>query len=164
VTSPFRPRPVRFHGLLTLRGTTCKLYSITHHGGQPGWERFVAGLSEAASALPEGPDAKAGRPGLGVVIVHAGAGVDYVVLMWWDRGNELPIRVFVCEPGQAWRHARGGESVCVWDLDVIWFERQAWVETMMAAAGPSAPAYLARTTGETAPPPAIDLSPWKPAA
>ena len=57
------------------------------------------------------------------------------VLRWWDRENELPIRVWVAEQDGGpprWRPAQGSESVCVWDLDVIWHERQASVRTLLA--------------------------------
>jgi hypothetical protein len=57
------------------------------------------------------------------------------VLGWWDRDNELPLRVFVRDTadGEGWRAARGSESVCVWDLQVIWAEREAYVATVMGA-------------------------------
>lgn len=55
------------------------------------------------------------------------------MLCWWDRENELPIRVFVRQhDGSPWRPAQGSESVCVWDLQVICFERDAYVHTVMA--------------------------------
>jgi hypothetical protein len=34
-------------------------------------------------------------------------------------------------PGATWRPARESESVCVWDLEVIWLERQAYVQTVL---------------------------------
>lgn len=79
---------------------------------------------------------------------HRGAGADYVVLGWWDRENELPTRVVVREHASEapWRPARASESFCVWDLQVIGFERDAYVSTVLAPdAGPDAvEAYLAR--------------------
>jgi hypothetical protein len=56
------------------------------------------------------------------------------VLAWWDNENELPLRVFVreLEGDSQWRAARGVESFCVWDLQVIAFERDAYVATLLA--------------------------------
>ncbi len=88
-------------------------------------ERFAGGLTLAAKELPT-PASVSGRPGVGFVILHQGFGVDYLILAWWDRENELALRVFVREDA-GWRPARGGEGLCVWDLRVLWHEREAYV-------------------------------------
>ena len=68
-----------------------------------------------------------------------------MVLAWWDRENELPVRVFVKPKGEAeFRAARGSESFCVWDLRVIAAERGAYVNTVLAAHGPDVEGYLYR--------------------
>lgn len=90
----------------------------------------------ARALLPQPPSTPA-RPGIAFAIAHHGKTADYAVLAWWDRENELPIRVFVRPPsaGARWRPARESESVCVWDLEIIWEEREAYVETMLAKNG-----------------------------
>jgi hypothetical protein len=140
---PFEPRPIEFVGLRRHAGWTLKEYSITWGSGALQREEFEAGLRLLLAGLPE-PAPEAGRPGLGFLIAHRGRGADYVVLAWWDRENELPLRVAVRD-GAAWRPARGGESACVWDLQVIGFERDAWVATVMAPSGADGAArYLQR--------------------
>lgn len=105
---------------------------------------FEPCLRVAERELPE-PDEGRGRAGLGFLIAHQGRTGDYVVLGWWDNENELPLRVWVRRgPAQGWRPAEGGESICVWDLEVIWAERQAWVDAMLSPSGPSPADYLAR--------------------
>jgi hypothetical protein len=67
--------------------------------------------------------------------MHQGRG-DYLVLGWWDNENELPLRVLVWgESG--WREARGSESVCVWDLRILWHERDAYVATVLSGRDPA---------------------------
>ena len=141
---PYSPREIRFCGLRDSGRWTLKVYSVTYGAEPVHWQAFEPGLRLAERALPE-PDETAGRPGLGFLIAHQGRTGDYVVLAWWDYENELPMRVWVRrDRHEDWRPARGGESVCVWDLEVIWAERQAWVETMLAAAGSDPAGYLAR--------------------
>ncbi|HKB02768.1 MAG TPA: hypothetical protein VKD90_11145 [Gemmataceae bacterium] len=130
---PYAPRPVRFLGLAEPRGYRIKQYAITY-GSAPFRDMdFAAGLRLAFEALPH-PAVTAARPGVGFAVAHQGNGADYAVLGWWDNENELPLRVVVRPqtPGGAWRPARDGESVCVWDLEVIRFERQAYVETVLS--------------------------------
>jgi len=144
---PFSPRLVRFHQILEGEGWRLKLYSISHDGSEIDWARFSPGLSLARAELPaaEAP----GRPGLGFVIVHQGLTGDYVVASWWDHENELPTRVFLRSDAaeRGWRAAGARESFCVWDLEIMWAERQAYVATALATAGPDLEGYLARRHG-----------------
>jgi hypothetical protein len=138
---PYAPRPVRFRGLEHPAGYRIKRYDIAFAG--PFRETdFADGLRLAFASLPA-PAVTADRPGVGFVIAHQGNGADYVVLGWWDRENELPVRVFVRPqaPGGRWRPARENESVCVWDIEVIWSERQAYVQTVLG--GGDVDGYLA---------------------
>lgn len=145
--TPFEPRDIRFQGLREVRGHRLKIYSIVQ-GDRPFVPApFEGGLHRAYGSFPEAAP-EAGRPGLGFVILHQGFG-DYVVLCWWDRENELPTRVFV-RADDLWRPARGGESFCVWDLQVMWYEREAYVSSLLARGGSAAAdTYLSRrlTTG-----------------
>jgi hypothetical protein len=115
------------------------MYSVVLHGSPPDWGVFEPAIALALDTLPS-PARAPGRPGVGFLIAHTGRGLWYTVLCWWDRENELPIRVWVAEQADgppAWRPAQGSESVCVWDLDIIWHEREAWVDTMLGAGAAS---------------------------
>lgn len=140
----FRPRPVRFEGLRELAGYRLKVYSVRY--GLGGLDRAVyeEGLALAGPSLPR-PAVAEGRCGVGFVICHQGRGVHYLVLNWWARENELPGRIWVREFGVgAWRPARADESICVWDLEVIWFERNAFVEEVLSKEPADVGAYLGR--------------------
>jgi hypothetical protein len=130
---PYEPRPIRFHGLRSVDGWRLKRYSITFGAEPIDWPAFEPGITLADAALPR-PAVTEARPGVGFLIAHQGRTALYCVLAWWDNENELPVRVFVreLEEGARWRAARGGESFCVWDLQVIAFEREAYVATMLA--------------------------------
>jgi hypothetical protein len=129
---PYSSRRIRSLGLAWPTDFRIKQYAIAY-GDDPFREAdFAAGLRLAFEALPR-PAVTEKRPGVGFAIAHQGNGADYVVLGWWDNENELPLRILVRPqaPGAAWRPAQGGESACVWDLAVIGFERQAYVETVL---------------------------------
>jgi hypothetical protein len=129
----YEPRPICFHGLREVEGWRLKCYSIVYGPDPIDWLAFTPGLALADEALPR-PAVTPGRPGVGFVIAHRGRTALYCVLAWWDNENELPVRVFVraLEDAAAWRPARGSESFCVWDLQVIAFEREAYVATLLA--------------------------------
>lgn len=132
---PYAPRLIRCLDLIEVADFRLKRYWIDLQGepgpALAGWE---PALALAKAALPSDVDA-AGCARVGFQILHRGRGADYLVLGWWDRENELPLRVFVRYPrtdDALWRAARGGESVCVWDLEVIGFERDAYVRSYLA--------------------------------
>ena len=159
VMQPFAPRPIRFRDVLTHDGWRLKRYAISA-GPAAGvvdahadvaiadWPEFAEGRALALGALPM-PAETTGRRGVGFLVEHRGAGADYLVLGWWDRENELPVRVVVRDhaPGAVWRPARASESFCVWDLQVMGFERDAYVATVLAPGtqGDAAAHYLTRT-------------------
>ncbi|HEY8021776.1 MAG TPA: isochorismatase [Thermoanaerobaculia bacterium] len=126
--APFEERRIRYHGLRQGSSFRTKLYSVTFDGTDLDWEEFERGLDAAGAALPT-PARAPGRPGLAIAIAHHGSGGDYVVLAWWERQNELPTRIFVRD-GDRWRPA-SDESFCVWDLEILWAERNAYVRTVL---------------------------------
>jgi hypothetical protein len=129
----FAPRRAWSLGLRTERDWRVKTYAIVAHGALDS-ARFAPGWKLALAALPE-PAATAERPGIALAIAHQGRTGDYLVLAWWDRENELPLRGFVRD-GDRWRAARGSESICVWDLELLWREREAYVATVLGEGGP----------------------------
>jgi hypothetical protein len=137
---------VQFHGVRPIGDWRIKLYSVVYGDGPVEWNRFAKGIEMASAALPARALAP-GRPGAGFLIAHQGKTACYTVLAWWDRENELPLRVFVNPNGQGdvWRQNAGDESVCVWDLEVIWAEREAYVRTVLSPGAADVEAYLERS-------------------
>ena len=133
---PYAPRPLRCLGVEPLGGFELARWWIDLYQDQaPYLADWADALALAEAALPR--ETNAARPGVGFLILHRGRGADYTVLGWWDRENELPLRVFVRYPGTddaQWRVSRRGESVCVWDLEVVAIERAAYIATYLDAA------------------------------
>ena len=151
---PYTARRITPLAQLSVEGWQLKRYSVCVEGEAFDETRFTGGVELALETLPR-PAQTSERPGAGFLMQHQGNGIDYTVVAWWDRENELPIKVYVCDrPGtNDWRPAGGSESICVWDLEVIWAERNAYVQTVLASTPvPNAlDAYLERTVTIPAP-------------
>lgn len=111
---------------------------------------FVNAAREAARAILPRPGVRPpDRYGLGFLVVHAGFDADFVVVCWWGAQNELFLRVLTSPPGRPQllreRTNREGSVACVWDLAVIWHEREAWARHVMRSGGADVDAYLAAT-------------------
>jgi hypothetical protein len=138
--APYQPRPLNFLGVESVAEHQLKVYAI-QYGDRPfDRRRFADGCELAAAALPSGSTDVC--PGLGFMVLHQGSTGDYLILCWWDRENELPTRIYVRGP-EGWRPAVGGESFCVWDLSVMWWEREAYVASMLSGQTGGREAYLA---------------------
>ena len=138
----YQPRPLTFIGVEAVAGYSLKVYTIRHPDLAFDPERFAARRDLATATLPQ-PAVTEVRPGVGFAILHQAQGSDYLILGWWDRENELPTRVFLKTENESWRPAAGGESFCVWDLRVIWWEREAYVGTALAGSANALESYLA---------------------
>lgn len=137
----YEPRSLAHLGNQQVAGYWLKTYAIVYGDGPMESDKFEPAWRFAEAGLPQ-PAVANGRPGVGFAIMHQGRTADYFILCWWDNENELPIRVFVRD-GQGWRPAAGSESICVWDLRVIWWEREAYVNSVLA--GLTDDAYLLAT-------------------
>jgi hypothetical protein len=142
---PYVRRQIEFHRVQRHDDWRVKLYSINHGSGPIYWPAFAIGIAMAEESLPR-PAIAAGRPGVGFLIAHQGRDGNYAVLGWWDRENELPLRIFVSldRKPESWRTAANGESICVWDMEVLLAERDAYVATVLSNTGGGVDAYLAR--------------------
>lgn len=143
----YHPRRVRFLELWESVGWRIKLYHIALG------EKGVRGeLVEAAKAMARGrlpsPAVIPGRFGVGFMGIHEGRGSNLVFLDWWADENELRHHVFISypeAPAALVDVTSTSLSGCVWDLGLVAYERDAWVETALSAAGtPELERYLAR--------------------
>jgi hypothetical protein len=75
-------------------------------------------------------------------IFHDGATAPYLTLGWWGNDNELFTRVAARE-SQAWVTDAARYSFCIWDLEVMWHERQQYIDTVYTAR-PDLAAYRKR--------------------
>jgi hypothetical protein len=127
-------------------GWRIKIYSITHGPQSLDRDTYEGGLQLALLDLPQ-PAVTGNRPGVAFAILHQGRGWHYLVLNWWENENELPQRIWVRErdnPNARWRLAEPDQSICVWDLQVIWFEREMYVRhVLMSRDRVDVNAYLA---------------------
>ena len=71
---------------------------------------------------------------VGFIGAHEGRDASFVFVDFWGNGNELFHRVFLSRSNDphALAAAKGSDSsVCVWDLRVQSFEREAWIKHIL---------------------------------
>jgi hypothetical protein len=146
--APYQRRPVRFLELWHSAGWRLKVYCIASGRPSPRPELVSAAKDWAASRLKNHPTRQTSY-GVGFLGVHDGHTENQVFLDRWANENEL-LHTFVTSPSEAPTRLsipnEDHNSVCVWDLAVQCFERQAWLTHVLAnPRGPDLAAYLATT-------------------
>ena len=139
----YEPRSFRFIELLTIGGWQMKLYGIA-------WKRELPRpeLLEAAKriAIKELRNASSNNYKVGFVAAHDGRTACIVFIDYWGNENELYHRVFLSrssDPNRLVPAESSDSTVCVWDLRLQSFERDAWIKhVLQKASAPDFRAYL----------------------
>lgn len=130
---PYVPRHIRFLELWREGGWALKLYGILYPGKTLSPEMLGACKATLAAHLPQ-PAVTLERYGVGFLSLHRGKSYDFVSLDWWAYETELHQQSFIRPSGQlgVLEPLSGTElSSDVWDLRLLAFEREAWLEEVL---------------------------------
>jgi hypothetical protein len=118
--SSFLPRLIRSTSP-GVDGDGVKLYTISAHGRAVNEGPYLVELDRAKKDT-----SVIWRATPAFAIFHDGATAMYLVLAWWGNDNELFTRVSVREES-GWVSDPEKYSFCLWDMEVMWFEREAFI-------------------------------------
>jgi hypothetical protein len=134
----YEPRTIRFIRRQDLGDWRLKVYGIGTHAPDARPEFVEATVEAARGALPEGG-------GSAFVIAHDAKTAGLGIVYWWANENEIHGRFFVSpldEPSNLTELQDTGLA-CVWELEVLDFERRAWLEHVLKRGDREA--YMAAT-------------------
>jgi len=142
----YAPRSFRFLKLVERHGFKIKLYGIRYGGGdvdKPLIDGALPVLLDRLASASEGQQ----HYGVGFGGIHQGKTGDFAFIDWWADENELHHHVYVstdASPGKFRYVTPTGLIACVWDLRLMWFEREAWVScALRKGMRPDLDGYLA---------------------
>jgi hypothetical protein len=145
--TPYRPRHVQFIRREEVEGWRLKLYGIALNGEEPRPEFLEAVRDLSGSVLPQ-PPVGDDRYGVGFAIAHDARWVGIALVYWWQSENELHQRIYVSpkDDPTAFTQVENQPAGCVWELEVVDFERRAWIDDVLARPnGPDLERYLERS-------------------
>lgn len=145
IKQPYKSRPIRFLALIEIGGWQVKVYSISAKGAYvPDW-LLEKGKAIASKHIHQAVELQEGYR-VAILILHEGADGNYILLDWWFGENMIKNHVYAStsdSPDDFKYVTPSGIAYCVWELEVIHFERQAWIKTILAqAASPRMDSYL----------------------
>lgn len=122
-----------------------KLYTIT----RPGKEINPALLTQAKQEIIQFLDTHPTRHehyGVGFACVHEGKGENQVIIDRWINENELMHQILVSPESDPLTFSlppKDHNSVCVWELALQGFEREAWLRHVLNSDQPNFEEYQA---------------------
>ncbi len=134
----YKKRPVRFLEIIQVNGWQIKVYSISVR--QPvvdaSWIELVR------QQLPEWLN-KTGNHTLptykiATLILHEGREGCFAIISWWVDENMLQLFVYLADYNTTTSFklfSDNGIVTCVWEMAVLWFERNAWVNCVLKNPG-----------------------------
>lgn len=145
--SAYSPRRVRCIDHWTIDTWRFKIYGISYNRPEPRAELVCASREMVEARLREHPT-RLTHYNVGFIGIHDGRGENQTFLDFWVNENEL-VHWYVVSPTDnptaLAEPPIDHNSVCVWDLMVQCFERQAWIDCVLSnPKGPDVDSYLAR--------------------
>jgi hypothetical protein len=110
-----------------------KIYGISERAVLPPASFLDTAKRIAGATLPS-PAVAPLRYGAAFVTIHHAEMFNQILVDWWERVNELRHRVFKAPPERPEvfeEITATGEAFCIWELGVIGFERDAWLEAAL---------------------------------
>lgn len=120
---------------------------IRYGGGAVDQSLFDAALPLLQRRLIEAA-ARTNHYSVGFAAVHQGRSSNFAFINWWSDENELHHHLYtsrVESPNDFHDVTPTGLIACVWDLKLLSFEREAWVDcVLMRPTQPDFDAYMLR--------------------
>lgn len=135
---PFRERRTAMCGRTEIRGWKVKVYGMVGDVAELDENTVKAGIGFAESEVPW-PDDVADK--YGFLTLHVGEEAVWLLVDIWasDILRHFLFSAPIDAPTEFSAAPTDGTMACVWEMQVLWHERQAWVKHVMAK--PEAPDF-----------------------
>lgn len=145
-TEVYRPRTKNFRGIWAMGQVQFKVYELLADGKITTEEMIETAVRFLRKEVMCDVEKMGDSNGVGFVIIHPGDLGVTIAAHWWAQGSVLCQRIY--------RHQYGDDDpldtinrpaiACVWELEIITFEQEAWRNTMMKPQ-PQRAAYLEKS-------------------
>ncbi len=137
INQMYERRYFRFLDLWDIGDWKMKAYGITTKKSNPN-VNLIAAARKTADDLLSDVAVDDHTYGIGYIGIHDGATSNFVFIDWWADDNELHHHVYT-SPNDNPEDLKPADietaKACVWDLHLMYFERNAWVKHVLSGQG-----------------------------
>jgi hypothetical protein len=143
---PYKTRKIEFMETVQVKDWSIKIYSIVESGDfdHPKFYDNVKARLSSWVLMQNSFDSTNHK--LGFLILHLGKEGIFSLINWWVDENMLNTHIFLTDPEKPdvfTKVSGDGLAPCVWELEVLYHEKNAWVSNVLrTASGPDFQGYL----------------------
>ena len=142
----YKPRPVKFLEVLEYNGWHVKVYSISAKKQIVDTSIIENAKKHLSSWLSNNLDYQHRNYKIATLILHEGSYGIYAIINWWSDEDMLQLYVYFADydnPKKFTLFSDKGMVTCVWEMAVLWHERNAWVKhVLQKSTSPEIDKYL----------------------
>jgi hypothetical protein len=130
----FKTRPIRFIQIIEHKDWKLKLYSISSKKESVSEKTIENALKNLDDWLSKTDSTNFENYKISTLILHEWEGGIFAIINWWIDENMLQHYVYLStneNPCDYKLFSANGIVTCVWELAVLWHERNAWVEHVL---------------------------------
>ena len=132
--TPYAPRSTRFIGILAHGDWKIKCYGISCKAENVSDTHIAFAKENLEKWLSQSKITRLATYNLATLILHEGREGIFYIINWWIDENMLQQFVYLANynsPSELQLVSDKGIITCVWEMEILWFERNAWVEQVL---------------------------------
>lgn len=140
----YKERPIRLTEVFKHKEWQIKLYSISIHNERVAEKNITLAKSRLDEWLENSKRYDLEIYQIATLILHEGKEGCFAIICWWIDENMLQLFVYLKPEGSEdfVLFSDKGMVSCVWEMAVLWHERNAWVKHILQSTHPDFEAYL----------------------
>ena len=130
----YQTRPIRFLGLEKHGDWTIKVYSISSKNEYADERLIASAKANIPQWLKNVAIAQLPSYHVATLIIHEGREACFAIISCWVDENMLQLFAYLASPTNPEEYqlvSDKGIVSCVWEMAVLWFERNAWVKYVL---------------------------------
>nr|MBK9653244.1 hypothetical protein [Bacteroidota bacterium] len=135
INNKYTTRPIRFLEVYECGNWKIKIYSISIHNEFVKKETIDIAKTNISEWLKNASNYPLETYKIATLILHEGKEGCFAIINWWIDDNMLQQLVYLSnnmDQIEFKLYSDKGIITCVWELEIIWFERNAWVKHVLS--------------------------------
>ncbi len=146
IQNKYVPRPIRFLELHQHNGWQIKIYSISINSEFVEKEIVDLAKTHLTKWFQNAGNYYLDTYKIATLILHKGKEGYFALINWWIDENMVQNHVYLLKNEKLasfTSYSNKGIMACIWELEVFWFERNAWIKhVLLNAPSPDYNSYL----------------------
>ncbi len=131
----YQPRKISFERLVEMNGWYIKVYSITYKQHFHSYETLDTAINLSEEWTKNASKSNLPIYNMGFLILHEAREGCWMLFNWWTGGEMIESNVFFStyeNAGLINESTHPGHLVCVWELQIIEHEKNAWIKHILS--------------------------------